>query len=368
MRPEPSCRLRQYKPRYGCPAQKIGRARCGGACPAKWFRSMEDSTTPLNEKGSAILPHSAHERLEGDADALALHWTLVRKARFRDGMAPDGRPLSAGQLVTGRRKIAAEFGWTESHAYDVLQRLKRRALIQLQGNSRGTVVTVLDWPSYTRLPGKRPTTKQQPKNSRLAEKEQQGNSGATHKKAEGRRQKTSTPKPPPSSADPWFQVGEDLRERGVSAVGNAIAGAQRQGDVERAKQIIAEYDAEPVGKYGSGALHKRLTGDSSEWPPPNPTWQRQQEQKALEQRRAADRAQRERDAEQLARENERFVDLEKQFGPKLDGMKREDRDALLREAAPDSYRLIATKKRLRREAELAHLAELAAQGKEVASV
>lgn len=225
------------------------------------------------QEGSIILPRAKLAQLEGDVELLGFFVELVQRARFKAGVAPDGSPLNPGQLVTGKRHLAALTKQTESWCFRALRRLQTRTLIELEANRLGTVVTIVDWPGYASFSGA-PRTAIEPKTNRSrTEVEPKVNQNRTPKKKEGKKKEEKKPPPPaPSAANcaltSWVEVEAELKKCGVSAVAGAVGAAQRNGlSLEAATEIVAEYHAKR-GAWSPGALHGRFNGSLSAWPPP----------------------------------------------------------------------------------------------------
>ena len=107
-----------------------------------------------------------------DADHLAVWVYLLLEAAHEDYKTLlGGKPitLKPGQLITGRKKIAAALGINEHKADRVLKLLKSAHQIEQQGTSRGSVITILQWDEYQR---REQPNEQQMSNSRATSEQQ----------------------------------------------------------------------------------------------------------------------------------------------------------------------------------------------------
>ena len=229
----------------------------------------------LAQNGVIILPRDVIEQLLEELELLVLMVFLVSCARYKPGRSPRGQHLVPGQAVVGKRKLGDLLGWTSSRAYRALKRLEERGLIELKADRRGTVVTISNWESYSRLPKRRRTNSGPRLDRERTNGEPESEQPRTQTKAVGSRQNTSSLSSsseatiPPASVQPWNEVEEGLRERGVSSAKDAVERAQRNGVTpESAQQVLTQFD-DASGAYGAGALFKRVTGALTDWP--NPT-------------------------------------------------------------------------------------------------
>ena len=72
--------------------------------------------------------------------------------------------LKAGQLITGRKKIAEQFGISESKVQRVLKKLEIEQQIEQQTSSKNRLITVKNWSKYQGRTTNR-TTSEQPVNT-----------------------------------------------------------------------------------------------------------------------------------------------------------------------------------------------------------
>ena len=102
---------------------------------------------------------------------LFLHFLLTASFRDFDWM---GRKLKAGQLITGRKKLAEELNFSERQIRTAMEKLKSTGEVSYETTNKFTIVTVINWEDYQineELPTKsatneRPTKDQQATNER----------------------------------------------------------------------------------------------------------------------------------------------------------------------------------------------------------
>jgi hypothetical protein len=86
--------------------------------------------------------------------------------------------LSKGQLVTGRKALAANIGTTESKAYRSLKLLQELGCISIEVNSKFSLVTIENWGKFqgdAKKVNSRATANQQQTDSRTTAEQQQSN-------------------------------------------------------------------------------------------------------------------------------------------------------------------------------------------------
>lgn len=116
-----------------------------------------------------------------DAEVLRLWIYLLCKASVDDRkIIMNGRVvnISRGQLVTGRKALAANIGTTESKVYRSLKLLQELGCISVEVNNKFSLVTIENWGKFQDTPQKvnsRTTAKQQQTNNRTTTDEQQNN-------------------------------------------------------------------------------------------------------------------------------------------------------------------------------------------------
>lgn len=76
---------------------------------------------------------------------LFLHLLLI--ASFRD-FEWLGRELKAGQVVTGRKKLAEELGFSEQQIRTALKKLESTKEITTETTNKYTIITVVNWEDY----------------------------------------------------------------------------------------------------------------------------------------------------------------------------------------------------------------------------
>lgn len=102
---------------------------------------------------------------------LFLH--LLLTASFKD-FEWMGRQLEAGQLITGRKKLAEELNFSERQIRTALEKLKSTGEVTTETTNKYTIVTVVNWKDYQSneekptksLTNERPTSDQQKTNER----------------------------------------------------------------------------------------------------------------------------------------------------------------------------------------------------------
>lgn len=102
---------------------------------------------------------------------LFLHFLLTASFRDFDWM---GKKLKAGQLITGRKKLAEELNFSERQIRTAMEKLKSTGEVSYETTNKFTIVTVINWEDYQineELPTKsstneRPTKDQQATNER----------------------------------------------------------------------------------------------------------------------------------------------------------------------------------------------------------
>ena len=86
-----------------------------------------------------------------DADHLAVWCYILLNATHEEIdmiFGTEKITLSPGQLITGKRKMASELHVDESKVRRIINLLKNDAQIDAQTNSKGTLITVLNWDKY----------------------------------------------------------------------------------------------------------------------------------------------------------------------------------------------------------------------------
>lgn len=179
-------------------------------------------------RGSLIVPRAKLAAVADDLDLCGLLMLLIAEALYRPGVAPDGTPLKPGQLVTGKRALAARCKRTESWCYRALKRLQERTLIELEANRDGTIVTICDWKTYTRLPKRREprTDLKRPRNEPRPNRNRIAGEPLRRQKAEGRIQSPPTPQ---GERGGWEELIEELEALGVTQARKAASAAAAAG-------------------------------------------------------------------------------------------------------------------------------------------
>lgn len=102
---------------------------------------------------------------------LFLHFLLTASFKDFDWM---GRELKAGQLITGRKKLAEELNFSERQIRTALKKLKSTGEVTTETTNKYTIITVVNWEDYQSgeeiptksLTNERPTKDQQATNKR----------------------------------------------------------------------------------------------------------------------------------------------------------------------------------------------------------
>ena len=116
-----------------------------------------------------------------DAEVLRLWIYILCKAAIEDReIIFDGKVvhLKKGQLITGRKKLAEHIGTSESKVYRSLKLLQDLKCINIEVNSKFSLVTVENWGKFQDAPKKvnsRTTANQQQNDSTPTADEQQNN-------------------------------------------------------------------------------------------------------------------------------------------------------------------------------------------------
>jgi hypothetical protein len=103
--------------------------------------------------------------------SLFLHFLLTASFKDFDWM---GERLKAGQLITGRKKLADELNFSERQIRTAMEKLKSTGEVTYKSTNKFTIVTVVNWEDYQvceEIPTKsktneRPTKDQQKTNER----------------------------------------------------------------------------------------------------------------------------------------------------------------------------------------------------------
>lgn len=94
---------------------------------------------------------------------------LLLRASFKD-VCWQGTELKAGQVITGRKALSHELGYTENQIRTALKHLEKTGEITIKITSKFSIITIVNWEKYqfqtTELTGKitskPPTDNQQP--------------------------------------------------------------------------------------------------------------------------------------------------------------------------------------------------------------
>ena len=119
-----------------------------------------------------------------DAEILKVWiWLLCNVAFEQHDTICYGRviTLKAGQIATGRKKIAQCTDLNENKVYRALTTLKSLGNIEIKATNKYSIITVVNWDKYQEENGKRTSSEQQT-NSKTTTEEQQPNSKRTQHK------------------------------------------------------------------------------------------------------------------------------------------------------------------------------------------
>ena len=86
-----------------------------------------------------------------------------------------GRIIAAGQLETGRKKLAEKTGLSEQQVRTALQHLEKTKEINQQPTKHYTLITIVNWEKYQTATNEQPTSNQQPTNDQPQYKKENNN-------------------------------------------------------------------------------------------------------------------------------------------------------------------------------------------------
>ena len=97
---------------------------------------------------------------------LFLHFLLTASFKDFNWM---GEQLKAGQLITGRKRLAEELNFSERQIRTAMEKLKSTGEVTYKSTNKFTIVTVVNWEDYqindetptNTFANKRPTSDQQ---------------------------------------------------------------------------------------------------------------------------------------------------------------------------------------------------------------
>lgn len=142
--------------------------------------------------------------------------------------------------------------------------------------------------------------------------------------------------PEPIEPDPWGDAAQRLRQLGVTQADAAIGAARRNGATLTMVHAAIEWYLASKGAWEPGALYGRIaalapgTDPTAHWPPMAEEFRRRE---ANAEREARDRRQQaERKAKDQARRQQHAAELqlERDWGPKVDALTRDQAEAILR--------------------------------------
>ena len=261
--------------------------------------------------------------------------------------------LKRGQLAWSEVSLSERWKWSRGRVRRVLKRWESEQRIVQRKSNITTVITILNYDHYQRGGTADGTP------DRTANETAGGTPDGTRKNnGNNLTMKTTSPKPPPSPApatDVWEEVAADLQARGVASAGAAVREAQRVGIArEDIAELLAEFDRAD-GAYQAGALYRRVTGELTDWPTPDPEHAKQQEREDAD-RRYQEQIAKSREAQQQSlKERAQIQDDERRYGPKVNAMSDDERTALLCAAIPDPDERHMMGRNMKREAMIAHL-------------
>lgn len=82
-----------------------------------------------------------------DPQVVSLWIHLLLKAEYKDG-SYKGTPLKAGQVITGRKKLASQTGMTEQQIRRGLAALQNNQQITIKSTNKFSIITIRKWKSY----------------------------------------------------------------------------------------------------------------------------------------------------------------------------------------------------------------------------
>lgn len=134
-----------------------------------------------------------------------LHAANYKPSKWR------GRTIQAGQLLTGRKKLAIEVGISEQSVRTSLERLKSTGEVAIQSTSQYSIITVCNYTKYQEVdlsnnqqdnqPANKPTTSVQPASNHIQEDQE------IKKK---KKKESNTPLPPDGGSRSKAQLFADV--------------------------------------------------------------------------------------------------------------------------------------------------------------
>lgn len=89
--------------------------------------------------------------IKGDPEALAVWLYLITNAAYKPFYTFFGGKkvlINAGELITGRKKIAENTGVSESKIFRLLKRFELEQQIEQQSTAHGSVIAIKNWHIY----------------------------------------------------------------------------------------------------------------------------------------------------------------------------------------------------------------------------
>ena len=191
-----------------------------------------------------------------DADHLAVWCYLLLNATHDDLDVVFGTEritLVPGQLITGRKKIARDLAIDENKVYRILKSLKIEQQIEQQANSKGSLITIVNWESYQKA---EQPTEQQVNNERTAT-EQQVNTNKNERSKEGKNKDIICSTEVERVVQEWNRLGEF----GITNIRYIKSGTERQKLLRaRLKEYGVERVIEAIDKVRESDFLRGKTG------------------------------------------------------------------------------------------------------------
>ena len=160
---------------------------------------------------------------------------------------------------------------------------------------------------------------------------------------EKRREETSPPNPPPDSggdaaqSEPWRLVEEEIRKEGVAKAADAVVAARSNGCTPEFVQSVVEVFRSNKPAWSAGALYTRLMNlrswqdPEADWPPPSEEFERARKKRLRDAEASKQIENRVDVAGERAAASKTAEELERDFGPELDSLRKEKVREMIRE-------------------------------------
>jgi hypothetical protein len=87
-------------------------------------------------------------RYGSNLEFIGLFAALLIKATHKDGFAPDGTAVNAGQVLTSQTALAKEFKTSRGKIQRVLRKFVDAEQIEQKTSNKNTLITILNWSKY----------------------------------------------------------------------------------------------------------------------------------------------------------------------------------------------------------------------------